>query len=153
MKSFQKIIFFIFLFFCCSKEVAAQQKTITPVTKNASPEARALLKFFYSISGEYLLTGQHNYPNVKERNTKFAAEYIGKTPVVYSTDWGFAFDGNTDSYLARQDIVDEAIRQNKLGSIITICWHAVPPTANEPVTFQPLPGADSADSSGKCNSY
>ena len=63
--------------------------------------------------------------------------------MIYSTDWGFAFDGNTDSYLARQDIVNEAIRQNKLGSIITICWHAVPPTANEPVTFQPLPGADS----------
>lgn len=143
MKAFQKIIFFILIVLTCSKEVAAQQQTITPVTKNASPEARALLKFIYSISGEYLLTGQHNYPNVKGRNTKFAAEYIGKTPVIYSTDWGFAFDGNTDSYLARQDIVDEAIRQNKLGSIITICWHAVPPTANEPVTFQPVPGADS----------
>jgi mannan endo-1,4-beta-mannosidase len=143
MKAFQKIIFFILIVLTYSKEVAAQQQTITPVTKNASPEARALLKFFYSISGEYLLTGQHNYPNVKGRNTKFAAEYIGKTPVIYSTDWGFAFDGNTDSYLARQDIVDEAIRQNKLGSIITICWHAVPPTANEPVTFQPMPGADS----------
>jgi len=143
MKAFQKIIFFILIVLTYSKEVAAQQQTITPVTKNASPEARALLKFFYSISGEYLLTGQHNYPNVKGRNTKFAAEYIGKTPVIYSTDWGFAFDGNTDSYLARQDIVDEAILQNKLGYIITICWHAVPPTANEPVTFQPLPGADS----------
>ena len=114
-----------------------------PVTKNASPEAKALLKFFYSISGEYLLTGQHNYPNVKDRNTKFAADYIGKTPVIFSTDWGFAVDKNSDSYLARQDIVDEAIRQNKMGSIITICWHAVPPTADEPVTFQPLPGADS----------
>lgn len=123
--------------------VAAQQKPVEPVTKNASPEARALLQFFYSISGEYILTGQHNFPNVKGRNTKFAAEYIGKTPVVYSTDWGFQRDGNTDSYLARQDIVNEAIEQNKLGTIITICWHAVPPTADEPVTFQPLPGADS----------
>lgn len=130
--------------FICSGMIAGQEKSVNPVTKNASPEARALLKFFYSISGEYLLTGQHNYPNVKGRNSRFAAEYSGKTPVVYSTDWGFAKDGNSDSYLARQDIVDEAIRQNKLGSIITICWHAVPPTANEPVTFQPLPGADSA---------
>jgi mannan endo-1,4-beta-mannosidase len=122
----------------------SQQPSTAPVTKNASPEARALLKFFYSIAGEYLLTGQHNFPNIKDRNTQFAADLTGKTPVVFSTDWGFAQDGNTDSYLARQDIVNEAIRQHKLGSIITICWHAVPPTADEPVTFQPVPGADSA---------
>jgi mannan endo-1,4-beta-mannosidase len=127
-----------------SAPAAAQERTMNPVTKNVSPEARALLNFFYVISGEYLLTGQHNFPNVKGRNTRFAADYIGKTPVIYGTDWGFAKDGNSDSYLARQDIVDEAIRQNKLGSLITICWHAVPPTANEPVTFQPLPGADPA---------
>lgn len=69
---------------------------------------------------------------------------MGKTPVVYSTDWGFALGGDKDSYKARQKIVDEVIKQNKLGSIITICWHAVPPTADEPVTFQPLPGADSS---------
>ncbi len=120
------------------------EKMVTPVTKNASPEAAALLRFFYDISGEYLLTGQHNYPNVKGRNSRFAAEYIGKTPIIYGTDWGFANDGNSDSWLARQDIVNEAIRQNKLGTLITICWHAVPPTANEPVTFQPLPGANPA---------
>jgi mannan endo-1,4-beta-mannosidase len=129
------------LFVAClmlSQAASAQE----PVTPNASPEARALLHFFYSISGEYLLTGQHNYPNVHNRNTLFAAKYAGKTPVIYSTDWGFAKDGNSDSYLARQDIVREAIRQNKLGSIITLCWHAAPPTATEPVTFQPLPGAD-----------
>jgi mannan endo-1,4-beta-mannosidase len=128
----------------CSVTVTAQEKTINPVTRNASPEARALLKFFYGISGEYLLTGQHNFPNVKGRNSRFAADYIGKTPIIYGTDWGFAKDGNSDSYLARQDIVEEAIRQNKQGSVITICWHAVPPTADEPVTFQPLPGADPA---------
>jgi mannan endo-1,4-beta-mannosidase len=112
-----------------------------PVTPKASPEAVALLNFFYTVSGKYTLTGQHNYPNIMGRNTRFAAEYIGKTPVIYSTDWGFAKDGDKDSYLARPEIVKEAIRQHKLGSIITICWHAVPPTAKEPVTFQPVPGA------------
>ena len=114
-----------------------------PVTKNASPEARALLKFFYSISGEYILTGQHNFPNVQGKNTAFASRYIGKTPVIYSTDWGFAFGGSYDSYLARRDIVNEAIEQYKRGAIVTICWHAVPPTSDEPVTFQPAPGDDS----------
>ncbi|MDA3930214.1 MAG: glycosyl hydrolase [Prolixibacteraceae bacterium] len=56
---------------------------------------------------------------------------------------GFAEEGDTDSYLARPDIVTEAIRQHKMGSIVTICWHAVPPTVEEPVTFRGMPGADS----------
>lgn len=108
-----------------------------PVNPNATPEARALLDLFYRISGKYTLTGQHNYPNTRDRNTRFAAEYIGQTPAIWSTDMGFAKEGDYDSYLARPDIVKEAIRQHKKGSIITICWHAVPPTADEPVTFQP----------------
>jgi mannan endo-1,4-beta-mannosidase len=108
-----------------------------PVNPNATPEAKALLDLFYRIAGKYTLTGQHNYPNTKDRNTRFAAEYIGQTPAIWSTDMGFAKKGDYDSYLARPDIVKEAIRQHKKGSIITICWHAVPPTADEPVTFQP----------------
>src|SRR6202522_115939 len=144
MKACRKIAFLLIApFFLYTDVSIAQQNFMNPVTPNASPEARALLKFFYSISGKYILPGQHNFPNVKGRNTEFATQYIGETPVIYSTDWGFAQDGNSDSYLARQDIVNEAIRQNKLGSIVTICWHAVPPTADEPVTFQPAPGADS----------
>lgn len=110
---------------------------IEPVTPNSSKEAKALLDLFYRISGKYTLTGQHNYPATKDRNSQFAAKYIGQTPAIWSTDMGFAKEGDTDSYLARPEIVKEAIRQHKKGSIITVCWHAVPPTANEPVTFQP----------------
>jgi mannan endo-1,4-beta-mannosidase len=111
-------------------EVSAQ------VTPNASPEAKALLQLYNNISGKYTLTGQHNYPDTKNRNTRFVKEYTGETPVIWSSDFGFAAKGDKDSYLARPDIVKEAIRQHKKGSIITLCWHAVPPTANEPVTFQ-----------------
>jgi len=81
----------------------------------------------YDISGHYTLTGQHNFPNVKSRNSQFAAKYIGKTPVIFGSDWGHAKAGDTDSYLARPDIVQEAIRQHHLGSIVALCWHAVPP--------------------------
>ncbi|HYP16795.1 MAG TPA: glycosyl hydrolase [Opitutus sp.] len=113
-----------------------------PVSPNASPEARALLQLLYDLTGKHTLTGQHNYPNIKDRNTQFATRYIGKTPAVFSTDWGFAKPDDTDSYLARPDIVQECIRQHQLGSIITICWHAVPPTADEPVTFRPPADTD-----------
>lgn len=107
-----------------------------PVSPNASIESKALLEFVYSLSGKYTLTGQHNYPATRDRNSRFAAEYSGQMPAVWSTDMGFAEEGDTDSYLARPDIVKEAIRQHRKGSIITICWHAAPPTADEPVTFQ-----------------
>ena len=129
------------ILFICASSLFGTEDSIKPVTPDASAEAKALLKFLYSISGKYTLTGQHNYPNIKDRNSRFAAGYIGKAPVIFSTDWEFAGDGDTDSYLARPEIVEECKRQHQLGSIITICWHAVPPTADEPVTFRPLPGA------------
>lgn len=113
-----------------------------PVTPDASPEARALLRLLQDVSGHHTFTGQHNYPNVKARNSEFAARVLGKTPVIFGTDMGFAKDGDTDSYLARPDIVQTCIREHQQGSIIALCWHAVPPTADEPVTFRPQPGAD-----------
>jgi mannan endo-1,4-beta-mannosidase len=117
---------------------------IEPSNPNATPEARALIELFHKISGKYVLTGQHNFPNARDRNTRFYAKEVGKTPVIWSSDFGFAEDGDKDSYLARPDIVNEAIRQHKKGAIVNLCWHAVPPTADEPVTFQPIPGVEIA---------
>ena len=115
---------------------------VQPVSPNASPEARAVLQMLHDLSGQYTLTGQHNFPNTRSRNSEFAARYIGKTPAIFASDFGFAKPGDTDSYLARPDIVQEAIRQYRRGSLVDLCWHAVPPTADEPVTFRPLPGSD-----------
>ena len=125
-----------------SRAAGGDAAAVEPVTPNASPEARALLQVLHDLSGHYTLTGQHNYPNTRSRNSEFAARYIGKTPAVFASDWGFAKAGDTDSYLARPDIVQEAIRQHQRGSLVAMCWHAVPPTADEPVTFRPLPGSD-----------
>ncbi len=141
MKNLRNYFFCLFVSILFLLSFSAEGQPSGPVTPRASPEAAALLDFFYRISGKYTLTGQHNFPNIKDRNTQFAAKYIGETPVVFSTDWGFAREDDKDSYLARPGIVKEAIRQHKLGSIITICWHSVPPTAKEPITFQPVPGS------------
>ena len=122
--------------------LGAEEPEARPVTADASPEARALLQLLYDISGRHTLSGQHNYPNTRARNSEFAARYIGKTPVIFGSDWGHAKAGDADSYLARPDIVQEAIRQHRLGSIVALCWHAVPPTADEPITFRQLPGSD-----------
>ena len=133
-------LFFALMFISTINFYALEpQKAVSP---NALPETQALLEMIYAISGKYTLSGQHNYPATMDKNSRFAEKYMGKKPVIWSTDMGFAEEGDTDSYLARPDIVKEAIRQHKMGSIITICWHAVPPTADEPITFRPLPGAD-----------
>ncbi|HEU5080401.1 MAG TPA: glycosyl hydrolase [Opitutaceae bacterium] len=123
-------------------ESSSSLASSAPVTPDASPEAVALLKFLRSISGKYTLIGQHNFPSVAARNTDFAAEYTGRMPAVWTSDFGFAEPGDFDSYQARSIVVAEAIRQHKQGAIVSLCWHAVPPTADEPVTFRPLPGAD-----------
>jgi mannan endo-1,4-beta-mannosidase len=107
-----------------------------PVTPNASPEARALLKFLYSISGKHTLTGQHNYAAQQEISTKAALKVSGKTPALYGTDWGFSKQGDKDSAYVREATVDELIKQYKNGSIIAITWHEVRPTEDEPVTFR-----------------
>ena len=147
MKFIQRI-FWLSLVLLCLKysSLVSSEGNIKPVTPNSSPEAQALLKFIYSISGQYTLTGQHNYPNTKNRNSQFASTYTGKTPIVFSTDWGFAPEGDKDSYLARPDIVEEIKRQHRNGSIITICWHAVPPTSDEPVPFGQQEGGTAMDS-------
>lgn len=112
-----------------------------PVTPDASPEARALLKFIYTISGQHTLTGQHNFPNTKDDSTVAVARMYGKVPAIFGQDFGFAAPGDKDAVAARPDIIAEVKRQHALGSIITLCWHAVPPTADEPVTFQSRRGA------------
>ncbi|MGD1083335.1 MAG: glycosyl hydrolase [Verrucomicrobiota bacterium] len=110
-----------------------------PVNPNASPEARALLKYLYSISGKHTIIGQHNFAGVHELSTAVAARGLGKTPALYGTDWGFSKAGDIDSIYARSNTVQEVIKQWRNGSIIALCWHEVRPTADEPVTFQGSP--------------
>jgi Glycosyl hydrolase family 26 len=106
------------------------------VTPGASAEAKALLQLLYGISGKYTLTGQHNYPNTKDTYTLRTGQISGKAPVVFGQDFGFAAPGNQDAAAARPDIIAEIKRQHAKGSIITLCWHAVRPTDDEPVTFR-----------------
>jgi mannan endo-1,4-beta-mannosidase len=142
MKNITKIRCLFILLMMVTLGNNAISQYIEPANPDATPEARALLKYIQGLSGKNILSGQHNYPATGDRNTQFAADYIGKTPVIWSCDFGFAKDGDKDSYLSRPAIVQEAIRQHKKGAIVNLCWHAVPPTADEPVTFQPLPGKD-----------
>jgi mannan endo-1,4-beta-mannosidase len=118
---------------CC---LHRSDRVVQPVTPDAAPEAVELLNFIYRISGRHTLSGQHNYPADKDRETVVAARAWGKTPAIFGKDWGFADQTSKDSAFVRDDTVEELEKQYKNGSLVVICWHEVPPTADEPVAFR-----------------
>src|SRR5690349_10065469 len=87
---------------------------IPPVNKNASPEAKQLLSYLYSIKGRYILSGQHNYNENLDRFSDSVKAITGKTPAVWSTDfiWGAKDNG--------QAIVEACRQKHKDGYIITL---------------------------------
>jgi len=98
-----------------------------PVNKNASPEARSILRYLYEIDGKYILSGQHNYNNDLNRFSDSAKAISGKYPAVWGCD--FIWNGSKDN---GQAIVDEAIKKWKEGYLITLMWHEGRPTDDPP---------------------
>jgi mannan endo-1,4-beta-mannosidase len=57
-----------------------------PVNPRASAEARALLRYLYSISGRHTLVGQNNFPNTIANWTNRAYDFTGEYPAVYAQE-------------------------------------------------------------------
>ena len=136
-----------FLFLSCQSFVGN-----VPVNPDASPEAKQLLSFLYSVQGEYTLSGQHNFVSDLQCYDEKAFEITGKTPVVWGSDFSsnvvgydakryqhcgpmnmtvpfdeFDFNGRSPEE-SRQMMIDETIRQYINGRIITLMWHGCFPT-------------------------
>lgn len=108
----------------------------TPITPNPSPEVVSLLNYLYLISGKQTLTGQHCMPLAGSTRLPGVEKLTGYYPAVFGQDFGFSAAGTWDGINFRQQIVDEAIKRHNDGFIITLMWHAVRPTEDEPVTFE-----------------
>lgn len=106
-----------------------------PVTPNATAAARDLLDRIAAVPSGSVLSGQHNTPREISHFSDLARQITGRTPIVWGQDFGFSGDGDMDGVEYRQAIIDEAIRQHTAGSVVTLMWHAVRPTEDEPVTF------------------
>jgi len=102
-----------------------------PVSPHATPEARALLKTICALSGKGILAGQHNFVGNGSRFSDYAADVTGRYPYVWGSDFGFAASGK-DGIDSREKMIAEARRQYAAGSVITLMWHAVKPTDDEP---------------------
>jgi mannan endo-1,4-beta-mannosidase len=109
---------------------------IPPATPDASPEAAQLFRFLQDISGKRTLAGQHCAPLLGSTRLAGMHKLIGRYPAVFGQDFGFSAPGTWDGINFRQRIVDEAIRRNAEGFIITLMWHAVRPLDDEPVVFE-----------------
>ena len=111
-----------------------------PVNPHATPEARALLAYIASISGQGsgqgFITGQHNFPNDGSRWTDQAYDVTAKYPGLFGQDFGFSAGDDKDSVLSRPAMIQEVERQWRNGAVIALTWHAVRPTEDEPVTFR-----------------
>lgn len=142
-KSFGLILLCLLLQF----NMTAQQNSdhVSPITPNASPEAVELLQYIYDISGKQTLAGQHCAPLVGSTRLSVVHRLTQEYPAVFGQDFGFSYPGYWDGINYRQNIVDEAIRRNEEGFIITLMWHAVPPTMDEPVEFKEAIQSDLTD--------
>ncbi len=109
-----------FVFACISPFSFSQG---LPVNKNASPEAKKLLNYFYSISGKQIVSGQHG----DARWLDTVKSITGKYPALWGSD--FIWHGAKD---AGQDVVNEAIGKYKEGYIVTLMWHQGRPIDNPP---------------------
>jgi hypothetical protein len=111
------LILIYILAFAVSNAVAA-----TPVTPNASPEARALLNFIYAMYGKKTLSGQMYAPwGIDEIQT--IHEITGKYPAIRGEDF--------INEKANKREVQLAIEWWKAGGIPTIMWHWGAPTKGE----------------------
>jgi mannan endo-1,4-beta-mannosidase len=103
------------------------------VNPNATAEARALLKTICAVSGKFILSGQHNFPNHLSRHSDNTAQVAGKYPYIWGSDFGFTGGDDKDSITGRDAMIEEAKRQYAAGSIVTLMWHVVRPIDDEPV--------------------
>lgn len=130
------VLLLFFILFSPLSGINGQNLEIRPVTPDPSPEAVQLLEYIYSISGKQIMAGQHCAPLVGSSRLSVVHRMTKKYPAVFGQDFGFSYPGYWDGINYRQNIVDDAIRRHDEGFIITLMWHAVPPTQDEPVTFR-----------------
>ena len=93
-----------------------------PVTTNASPEARALLNYLYSVYGKKTLSGQMWAPWGNDE-IKIVYEITGKYPAIRGQDYTNESANKRENQLA--------IEWWKAGGIPTIMWHWGAPSIGE----------------------
>lgn len=101
-----------------------------PVNPNTTEEVRNVLAYFYCISGEKILSGQHNYAKALNRSSDSVFAITGNFPVVWGADFG--------NKKLRKPMLQEAINKYKQGYIITLMYHQGAPVDSFPEGVNPV---------------
>ena len=120
MKYFLTVVLFCF-------GVKAMAQRFEPVNPNTSVEARKVLNYLYDINGKSIISGEHNYNQNMNQFSDSVKAITGKYPKLWGTD--FIWNGTKDN---GQAIVDEAIRKNKEGYLVSLMWHQGRPIDEPP---------------------
>jgi mannan endo-1,4-beta-mannosidase len=121
----------IIIFNACKS--GTKELPFEPVNPEATEEVRELLAYFYSLSGERTLSGQHNYAWELQRSTDSVIAITGRNHVVWGSDFG--------RHSARDSMLQEVIRKHAEGHIITLMYHqgapvdSIPPHLPHPVRY------------------
>jgi len=119
------LLFSLILFGCTSSDPQ-------PVNPKATKEAKELLSYLYTLKGKKILSGQHNFGHELQRSTDTVKSYSGFYPAIWGAD--FLYMKRLDNSM--QVVVDEAIKQHKKGSIITLMYHQVKPFEHDSLGFR-----------------
>jgi mannobiose 2-epimerase len=110
-----------------SRSIMHNQKSFAPVNKIATPEARKLLEYLYSISGKKIIAGHHNSVERIDVYPNRVKELTGKLPEIWGCDFGGYFHkGYADT------LIQAAYKKYKEGYIITLMWHVGRPQDDPP---------------------
>jgi mannan endo-1,4-beta-mannosidase len=98
-----------------------------PVNANATPGARNLLGYLYSIRGNHIIAGHHNGARRMDLFPDRVKELTGKLPEVWGSDFiNYYRKGNAE------ELVRAASEKYRQGYIITLMWHAGRPLDDPP---------------------
>ncbi|MEJ2503728.1 MAG: glycosyl hydrolase, partial [Gemmatimonadota bacterium] len=111
-----------------------------PAVPDRSPEARALLARIQALSGDSILSGQHDYNSGLGEWSGRVTEITGARPVLWGTD--FYWSGGEDP---GPRVVEEAIRRHEAGHVVTLMWHVGRPTDDPPYPWAESVQADLTD--------
>ncbi len=100
------------------------QAASLPINPNASQEARNLLSYMYSLEGNHILSGQHDFLESPNEYVEQIKTNTGKYPAIHGYEMG-PIKGQTESVAAsqRQGVVNSAIAWHNAGGIVTMMYH------------------------------
>lgn len=130
--------------FLATLVITSCNKSIEPVNRDASPEARELLAYLYEISGDKIISGHHNGGSNMNRWHNYVEELTGKSPAIWGSDFYHYYEDGV-----AQNIIDTAIMMHDRGYIVTLMWHTGRPQDDPPFDWATSTQGEMSDAEWK----